>query len=856
MIRIPHAASTHAHGCCHAAPNDKGHAHHGAHAPEAPVKAKDPVCGMSVDPATAKHRSEHEGSTYYFCCAGCKTKFDADPARYLAKAVDPVCGMKVAIATAKHKAEHGGETYYFCSAGCKTKFEGDPATYLAKARAREAAQPAPAKAKAPEAPPGAIYTCPMHPEIRQVGPGNCPICGMALEPETVTADTGPNPELVDMTRRFWIGSALTLPVLALEMGGHLTNLHMVLGQQLSNWLQFLFATPVVVWAGWPLLVRGWQSLETRNLNMFTLIAMGTGVAWLYSLVATALPGVFPPAFRGSDGAVAIYFEAASVITVLVLLGQVLEFKARERTGGAIRALLDLAPKSARRIRSDGTDEDVGLDEVHVGDKLRVRPGDKVPVDGSVLEGKSAVDESMVTGESLPVAKGPGERVIGGTINQTGGFVMKAERVGRETMLAQIVQMVAEAQRSRAPVQRLADKVSGYFVPAVIAVAVAAFAVWAWVGPEPRFVYGLIAAVAVLIIACPCALGLATPMSIMVGVGRGALGGVLIKNAEALERFEKVDTIVIDKTGTLTEGKPKVTAVVAAEGFAENDLLRLAASLERGSEHPLAAAIVKAAEDRKLSLASATDFDSPTGKGVVGTIEGQRVALGNVRLLADMGIESKPLDARADELRSDGATVVYVTVGKKLAGIVAVADPVKASTPEALAALKAEGIRIVMLTGDNRRTAEAVAKKLGITEVEAEILPEDKGKVVKRLREQGRVVAMAGDGVNDAPALAAADIGIAMGTGTDVAMESAGVTLVKGDLVGLVRARRLSRAVMRNIRQNLFFAFFYNAAGVPVAAGVLYPIFGLLLSPIIAAAAMALSSVSVIGNALRLRTVKL
>jgi len=826
---------------------------------------------MTVDPATAKHSAAHAGSTYYFCCAGCRTKFEADPERYLAKAAapvsaakarDPVCGMSVDPATAKHRAEHAGQTFYFCSPGCRTKFESDPARYLDKKpagnrhEAHDHAHPAPARAKAPETPSGTIYTCPMHPEIRQVGPGNCPICGMALEPETVTAETVPNPELVDMTRRFWIGTVVTAPVLALEMGGHLTNLHMLLGQQLSNWLQFLFATPVVIWAGWPLLVRGWQSVRTRNLNMFTLIAMGTGVAWLYSVVATAIPSAFPPAFRGPDGAVAIYFEAASVITVLVLLGQVLELKARERTSGAIRALLDLAPKTARRVKPDGTDEEIALDAVHAGDKLRVRPGDKVPVDGSVLEGKSAVDESMVTGESLPVVKGPGERVIGGTINQTGGFVMKAERVGRETMLAQIVQMVAEAQRSRAPVQRLADKVSAWFVPAVIAVALLAFAIWAWVGPEPRFVYGLIAAVAVLIIACPCALGLATPMSIMVGVGRGALAGVLIKNAEALERFEKVDTIVIDKTGTLTEGKPKVTAVVAAQGFAEGELLRLAASIERGSEHPLAAAIVRAAEEKKLALASAGDFDSPTGKGVVGMIEGKRVALGNARLLADLGVDSKALDARADALRAEGATVVYLTVGQALAGIVAVADPVKATTPEALAALKADGLRIVMLTGDNRRTAEAVAKTLGITEVEAEILPEDKGKVVKRLREEGRVVAMAGDGVNDAPALAAADIGIAMGTGTDVAMESAGVTLVKGDLVGLVRARRLSRAVMGNIRQNLFFAFFYNAAGVPVAAGILYPFFGLLLSPIIAAAAMSLSSVSVIGNALRLRAVRL
>jgi Cu+-exporting ATPase len=787
-------------------------AHRHPHAPAAlPAAAKDPVCGMTVDPVTAKHKAEHAGTTFYFCCAGCRTKFEADPARYLAQA---------------HAAAraHGDHT--------------------------------PAKKSVPEAKSGAIYTCPMHPEIRQAGPGNCPICGMALDPETVTAETGPNPEFADMTRRFWIGAALTAPVLALEMGGHLTNLHMLLGQQLSNWLQFLFATPVVIWAGWPLLVRGWQSVKTRNLNMFTLIAMGTGVAWVYSIAATAAPGLFPPAFRGPDGAVAIYFEAASVITVLVLLGQVIELKARERTSGAIRALLDLAPKTARRVRADGTDEEISLDQVHVGDELRVRPGDKVPVDGTVREGRSAVDESMVTGESLPVAKGPGERVIGGTLNQTGGFVMRAERVGRETMLAQIVHMVAEAQRSRAPVQRLADTVSAWFVPAVIAVAVVAFIVWSLVGPEPRFVYGLIAAVAVLIIACPCALGLATPMSIMVGVGRGALGGVLIKNAEALERFEQVDTIVIDKTGTLTEGKPKVTAIGPAEGFVADELLRLAASLERGSEHPLAAAIVKAAEERKLTLARAVDFDSPTGKGVIGTIEGRRVALGNARLLADLGISGSALDARADALRAEGATVVYVTVADRLAGLIAVADPIKASTPNAIAALTAEGVRIVMLTGDNRRTAEAVAKKLGIAEVEAEILPRDKAKVIQRLRGQGRIVAMAGDGVNDAPALAAADIGIAMGTGTDVAIESAGVTLVKGDLVGLVRARRLSRHVMRNIRQNLVFAFVYNAAGVPVAAGVLYPFFGLLLSPIIAAAAMSLSSVSVIANALRLRGARL
>jgi len=844
------------------------HAHAHSPGPAGAVKAIDPVCGMTVDPATAKHKAEHAGVTHYFCSAGCRAKFETDPAGVPAKAAaraaaapkatDPVCGMKVDIVTAKHTAEHGGKAHYFCSNGCRTKFVGDPARYLEPGAARDHAGHAhgPARVPAEPAPAGTIYTCPMHPEIRQVGPGACPICGMALEPETVTADAGPNPELADMGRRFWIGAAITLPIFALEMGGHLTGLHMWLGQQVSNWIQFALATPVVLWAGWPLLARGWQSVANRSLNMFTLIAMGTGVAWLYSVVGTMAPGLFPPAFRGGDGAVAVYFEAAAVITVLVLLGQWLELKARERTGGAIRALLDLAPKTARRVRADGTDEDVSLDAVAAGDRLRVRPGDKVPVDGTIVEGRSAVDESMVTGESLPVEKTNGARVIGGTVNGTGSFVMLAERVGRETMLAQIVQMVAQAQRSRAPVQRLADKVSAWFVPAVIAVAALAFAAWALFGPEPRFAFGLIAAVAVLIIACPCALGLATPMSIMVGIGRGALAGVLIKNAEALERFERVNTLVVDKTGTLTEGKPKLTAIAAAEGFAENDLLRLAASLERGSEHPLAAAIVAAAEARKLNLATASEFDSPTGKGVVGTVEGVRVALGNARLFADLGISTAALDARAGELRGAGATVVALAVGGRLAGLLAVADPVKATTQEALSALKAEGIRIVMLTGDNKRTAAAVAAGLGITEVEAEVLPADKAKIVERLRAEGRVVAMAGDGVNDAPALAAADIGIAMGTGADVAMESAGVTLLKGDLVGIVRARRLSRAVMRNIRQNLFFAFFYNAAGVPLAAGLLYPFFGILLSPIMAAAAMSLSSVSVIGNALRLRAAKL
>ncbi len=700
------------------------------------------------------------------------------------------------------------------------------------------------------------YTCPMHPEIVRSEPGSCPICGMALEPRVVTQREEASPELADMTRRFWVGFALTLPVVALEMGGHLTGLQMVLGQQVSNWLQLAFATPVVLWAGWPFFVRGWASVVSQSLNMFTLIAMGTGVAWAYSVVATLVPGVFPAAFRGPGGAVAVYFEAASVITVLVLVGQVLELRARERTSGAIRALLDLAPKTARRVTETDEDREVALDMIVAGDRLRVRPGDKVPVDGEIVQGKSSVDESMVTGESLPVGKAPGDKVIGGTLNQTGSFVMRAEKVGRDTMLAQIVQMVAEAQRSRAPIQRLADVVSSWFVPAVIAIAVLAFVAWSVWGPEPPMGYAIVAAVTVLIIACPCALGLATPMSIMVGVGRGAGAGVLIKNAESLERFENVDTLVMDKTGTLTEGKPRVTAVVPADGIATDELLQLAASLERGSAHPLAAAILAAAEEKGLTLLEAQDFDSPTGKGVIGTIAGRRVALGNKALLAQLGITADALEGRADALRAEAATVVFATVDGRIAGLLAIADPIKATTPAALRALKEDGIRIVMLTGDNRTTARAVAAKLGIDEVEAEVLPEDKGKVVKRLRDGGRIVAMAGDGVNDAPALAAADIGIAMGTGTDIAMESAGVTLLKGDLQGIVRARRLSEATMRNIRQNLFFAFVYNAVGVPVAAGVLYPAFGVLLSPVIAAAAMAMSSVSVIGNALRLRTVKL
>jgi len=755
--------------------------------------------------------------------------------------IDPVCGMTVYPATAKAHAGYRGETYYFCCAGCQAKFTADPEKYL------KPHTPTPVVA-------GAIYTCPMHPQIRQIGPGACPICGMALEPEMPTADTGANPELADMTRRLWIGLALALPVMVIEMSGHF-GAHWV-ASAVANDIQFAFATPVVLWAGWPFFVRGWQSLLTRNLNMFTLIAMGTGVAYVYSLVATFAPGIFPPAFRGHGGAPAVYFEAASMITVLVLIGQVLELRARAATSGAIRALLDLAPKTARRVRTDGGDEEIALDAVQVGDKLRMRPGDKVPVDGTVLEGRSALDESMVTGESMPVTKDVGARVIGGTLNRSGSFVMRADKIGKDTVLSQIVQMVAAAQRSRAPIQRLADQVASWFVPAVIAVALVAFASWATFGPEPRFAFGLVAAVSVLIIACPCALGLATPMSIMVGVGRGAQAGVLIKNAEALERMEKIDTLVIDKTGTLTEGKPKVVAVVALPGFDESEVLGLAASIERNSEHPLAAAIVAAAQERKLALAAVHGFDAPAGKGVIGMVDKQRLALGTAAFLKELNIAPAPLAADADRLRADGATAVLLAVNGKAAGVIAIADPVKATTRDALKALSAEGIRVVMLTGDNRVTAQAVAKRLGIDQVEAEVLPEQKSAVIEKLTREGRVVAMAGDGVNDAPALAAAQVGIAMGTGTDVAIESAGITLLKGDLTGIVKARALSAAVMHNIRQNLFFAFIYNSCGVPIAAGILYPTFGILLSPIIAAAAMALSSVSVVGNALRLRQVRL
>jgi Cu+-exporting ATPase len=793
---------------------------------------------------TAEHASAGAAKT---CDGGHHHSGHADHGRATDAKVsvrDPVCGMRVDPATSKHRFDHHGETLHFCSASCRSKFAADPQKYLG---------PSKLQAAAPE---GTIYTCPMHPQIRQVGPGACPICGMALEPEVASLDAPPNAELADMTRRFWIGLVLALPPVVLEMGGHLVGGHGLVDPTLSNWIQLVFATPVVLWAGWPFLVRGWQSLVTRNLNMFTLIAMGTAVAYLYSVVGTVAPESFPAAFRGHGGAVAVYFEAAAVITVLVLLGQVLELRAREATSGAIKALLQLAPKTARRVGADGADLEVEIDSLHVGDKLRVRPGEKVPVDGIILEGRSSLDESLVTGESMPVTKRAGGKVIAGTLNQSGGFVMRADKVGRDTLLSQIVQMVADAQRSRAPIQRLADQVAGWFVPTVIAVALLAFGAWAYFGPEPRLAFGMVAAVSVLIIACPCALGLATPMSIMVGVGRGAQAGVLIKNAEALERMEKIDTLVVDKTGTLTEGKPKLVTIVAAAGFAENEILRLAASVERASEHPLADAVVRAANERKLDLGKVEDFNSPTGKGVTGKVDGKSTALGNSKFLASIGIETQLLDAESERLREDGATVISIAVDGRLSGLFAIADPIKPSTPDALKALASEGIKVIMLTGDNLTTANAVARKLGISDVEAEVLPDQKSAVVTRLQKSGRIVAMAGDGVNDAPALAAAEVGIAMGTGTDVAMESAGIALLKGDLTGIVRARKLSQATMSNIRQNLFFAFIYNAAGIPIAAGILYPAFGILLSPIIAAAAMALSSVSVVGNALRLRAVRL
>jgi P-type Cu+ transporter len=763
-------------------------------------------------------------------------------------AIDPVCGMTVKTADARHKAAHDGRTYYFCSPRCQARFTAEPLRYLKSTAAPQAAAPA--------ARPGTIYTCPMHPEIRQVGPSSCPICGMALEPAEASLEDGPNEELLGMTRRLWVAAALAVPILAIDMGGHLFGIDALLPHGMKDWLLLGLATPVVLWAGWPFVVRGAQSVARRSLNMFTLIALGTGVAWLYSVVATVAPGLFPAALHGADGTMAVYFEPASIIIVLVLVGQVLELRARDATGGAIKALLGLAPRTAMRVGADGRDSEVAIDQIAVGDALRVRPGEKVPVDGTVIEGSGTVDESTITGEPMPVTKESGARVIGGTVNTAGAFVMKAELVGADTMLARIVKMVSEAQRSRAPIQRLADTVSGWFVPVVIAIAVLAFIAWMVWGPAPAFAYALLAAVSVLIIACPCALGLATPMSIMVGVGRGAAMGILIRNAEALERLEKVDTLLFDKTGTLTLGRPALTTIESLGGAPEAEILRLAASLERGSQHPIAAAILAAAEKRGIAPAPVAGFDAPSGKGVAGTVDGKPLLLGTAAFLAAQGVDAAAADARADRLRETGATVVLLAVAGRVEGILAVSDPVKETTQEALRQLRQSGLRLVMLTGDNKRTAASVAQRLGIDEVEAEVLPEDKARIVQRLRSEGRVVAMAGDGVNDAPALSAADVGIAMGTGTDIAIESAGVTLVKGDLLGIARARRLSQATMSNIRQNLFFAFLYNSAGVPLAAGVLYPFFGLLLSPIVAAAAMALSSVSVIGNALRLRRLDL
>ncbi len=765
-----------------------------------------------------------------------------DPSGKIEVATDPVCGMSVEIDGAKHMTTHEGAHYYFCHAGCQTKFETDPRKYLEP-------QPEPEPA-----PPGTLYTCSMDPEIVQEGPGTCPVCGMALEPMGIpTGDEGPNPELIDFTRRFQVGAALTVPLLIVAMGPMLgLPVKDWLGHRTAPWVELILATPVVLWSGWPFFQRCWASFVNKSPNMFTLIGIGVGAAYLYSLIATAMPGIFPEAFRGQGGAVDVYFEAAAVIVVLVLLGQLLELRARERTGGAIRALLDLAPKTALRVSADGEDEEVPLDEVLAGDQLRVRPGDSIPVDGVVLEGRSSVDESMLTGEAIPVEKTPGDAITGGTLNKSGSFIMEARRVGAQTMLSQIVTMVAEAQRSRAPIQKLADVVASYFVPTVVAAAVIAFIAWSIWGPDPAMAYAFIAAVSVLIIACPCALGLATPMSIMVATGRGAQAGVLIKNAENLERFADVDTLIVDKTGTLTLGAPKLTDVLTFKGFDESRVLKMAASLERGSEHPLAEAIVDGAKARKITTIKPTEFEAVTGMGVKGVISGKEVALGNAAMMRDIGLDPKPHADTADALRTQGKTAMFVALGGKLAGIVAVADPVKETTPSALEALRAEGLHIVMVTGDNARTANAIAKTLGIDDVRADVLPDQKARIVQELQGKGAKVAMAGDGVNDAPALAQADVGIAMGTGADVAIESAGITLLKGDLTGIARARRLSEATMRNIKQNLFFAFAYNALGVPIAAGILYPVFGLLLSPMIAAAAMSLSSVSVIGNALRLR----
>ncbi|MER9007571.1 heavy metal translocating P-type ATPase [Mesorhizobium sp. M0862] len=813
--------------------------------PAAEAVVRDPVCGMSVDPAAGKPTAEHGGRLFHFCSEGCRTKFVAGPEKYLT-ATDPVCGMSVDRATARHFFRHEGQGFYFCSAGCQAKFEAEPQKYLGD---RPAASPVPK---------GTQYTCPMHPEVIRDKPGSCPICGMALEPMGVpTGDEGPNPELVDFTRRFWVSAVLSLPLLIVAMAPMLgLTFQAFVDGRTMVWLELALASPVVLWAAFPFFHRGWESLVNRSPNMWTLISLGVGAAYLYSVVAVLFPDIFPHQFRGHGGTVPVYFEAASVIVALVFLGQVLELRAREKTGSAIRALLDLAPKTARLIGEDGSDTDVPLDAVKTGDHLRLRPGDAVPVDGIVTEGRSSIDESMISGEPLPVEKTKGDALTGGTLNKNGSLIMRAEKVGSETTLSRIVELVAKAQRSRAPIQGLADRVSFYFVPAVVLVALAAFAAWAIFGPEPSLIFAIVSAVSVLIIACPCALGLATPMSIMTATGRGAHAGVLIKDAAALERFASVDTLIVDKTGTLTEGKPRLTDVVAAEGLSENELLALAAGLEKGSEHPLAEAIVGGAGERGLTLVEAGGFDAVTGKGVSGTVSGRKVSLGNAAMMADVGIDTASLSARAEALQAEGKTAMFVAVDKKLAGIVAVADPVKATTAEAIRALHDRGLRIIMASGDNECTARAIAKSLGIDEVRAGLLPEQKAALVEELRAKGAGVAMAGDGVNDAPALASADVGIAMGTGADVAVESAGITLVKGDLNGIVRARTLAQGTIRNIRQNLFFAFLYNVLGVPVAAGVLYPLTGTLLSPMLAAAAMSLSSVSVIANALRLRTLKL
>ncbi|QND48755.1 heavy metal translocating P-type ATPase [Rhizobium lusitanum] len=820
-----------------------GHDHH--HGEQQGAVIRDPVCGMTVDPRAGKPSLDYNGRTFYFCCDGCRKKFEAAPEDYLT-AKDPICGMNVDRASARYFLKHEGEKFYFCSAGCKAKFEADPTAYL------DGNRPTPKPV-----PKGTLYTCPMHPEVVSDHPGDCPKCGMALEPMGVpAADEGQNPELVDFTRRLWISAALSLPLLILSMGPMLgLPLRDWIGEPTATWIELALATPVVLWAALPFFRRAWNSILNRSPNMWTLIGLGVGTAYLYSLVATLAPGLFPMGFHGHGQAIPVYFEAASVIVALVFVGQVLELKARERTGSAIRALLDLAPKTARRIGADGSETDMPVDQIQAGDRLRVRPGERVPVDGSVVDGQSTIDESMISGEPLPVEKTKGDALTGGTINRNGTLIMLAEKVGADTTLSRIVELVAKAQRSRAPIQTMVDGVAAIFVPAVVATAIVTFIIWAMIGPEPQLAHALLAAVAVLIIACPCALGLATPMSIMIATGRGAQEGVLVRDAVALERFAKVDTLIVDKTGTLTEGRPNLTDVVTTHGTDEARLLSLAASLERGSEHPLAEAIVVGAEERGATFVDITGFAAKTGKGVEGRTGDTAIALGNAAMMADLGVATDMLQAETERLRGEGKTVMFVAVDGQLAGLVAVADRIKPTTAAAIKALHDSGLKIIMATGDNAETAKAVAATLGIDDIRADLLPEGKKALIDELRAKRRIVAMAGDGINDAPALAAADVGIAMGTGADVAMESAGITLVKGDLNGIVRARHLSEATIRNIKQNLAFAFGYNALGVPLAAGVLYPVFGLLLSPMIAAAAMSLSSVSVIANALRLRLAK-